>query len=360
MKIFEKKHKVIAKKNIRVNIDTVDFSIRGEFSNLGASIVTARRDGEQIVGEYGNRVRMVGKYKAHSIYARSMNSGSRIMFQGAPFAYAYGQNLYTSSDLLRGCGLVIKRAIRKFDIKHTDKQLRQWLDGDIDLTRVDLAVNFQVGSESEGREVLHQVGRQLFETNRSMSRYDSTVYFKPRDGKDYQLVFYAKGPQVRSLKRYQDIPGREKLLEHCQGIVRIELRLLASELRKLGLEKAVAWKEDTAERIFRKYMATKLDFLNVTSGPVTNEELVKLPQKMRPVLALHKLGHDLLPNVYSLRTRQRQTKFFREEGIDIRCPNQAVESITTLKKYLSPKKVINDPPQWMLELKLVPPPSKVK
>jgi hypothetical protein len=74
---------------------------------------------------------------------------------------------------------------------------------------------------------------------------------------------------------------------------------------------------------------------------------------MRPVLALHKNGVDTT-RIYSLRTRQRHCRFFSKRGIDIHCPNQPVESITSLLRYLSPKKVINEPPEWMKEMKLVP------
>lgn len=348
-----------ARRKILVNIDTVDFSIKGKFTHLGASIVTAKRNGDQTISEYGNRVCMKGKNNAHSIYAQSKNSGTRIFFQGSPFAYKYGQNLYTSGDMLRGCKIVIKSAIKKFNIEHTADQLKRWCGGDVDLTRVDLAVNLRLGSDALSKEILHQVGRQLYENGRPMSRYDSTVYYKPRDGKEFQIVFYAKGPQVRSMRRYENLPDRELFLEHCEGIVRIELRLLASELRKLGLEKASYWESDTAEKVFRRYMSQKLDFLSVTSGPIADDELGRLPARMRPALALHKLAKELLPSVFNLRSRQRQAKFFRDQGIDISCPNQLAGSITSLKRYLSPNKVINDPPLWMKEMGLVPPPSKV-
>lgn len=342
-----------SKVKIFVNVDTVDFYLKGRFSNLGASVVTAKKVGGKIIDEYGNRVRMKGKHGAHSIHVRTLNSGSRLLFQGSPYAYCYGQNLYTSSDLQRGCRIVIRHAIRKFGIEHTADQLQRWNDGDVYLKRVDLAVNFQAASEMEGCEVLHQVGRQLYESGRSMSRFDSTVYLKPRDGKEYQMVFYAKGPQMRSLQRYKNLPGKQQLLDHCEGIFRIELRLLASELKKLGLDKASAWESDTAETVFRKYMATKLKLLTVTSGPLANEDLSGLDDRMRPVLALHKTG-GYSASVYSERTRQRHFRYFRQRGIDLNCPNQPVKSITSLTKYLSPKKVINDAPQWMKDMGLVP------
>jgi Phage replication protein CRI len=149
------------KQKISVNIDTVDFSIAGNFNSLGASIVTSKKECGLIVAEYGNRVPMKGKYGAHNINVRSMNSGKKLQFEGSPFAFLYGQNVYTSSDLLRGCRIVYRHAIKKFGIEPTVDQLERWNSGDIDLTRVDLAVNFQVGSETEGNDVLHQIGRQL-------------------------------------------------------------------------------------------------------------------------------------------------------------------------------------------------------
>lgn len=341
------------KLRISVNVDTIDGYLDGDFPAIGDSVVTAKKVDGQIVAEYGNRVCMKGKHGAHNIHVRTMNSGTRLQFQGSPYAYKYGQNVHTSSSVLNACRIVFKHALKKFQIEHTAEQLQRWNDGDIHLKRVDLAVNFQMESETEARDVLHQVGRQLYENGHSMSRYGSTVYLRPREGKDYQLVFYAKGPQLRTMQRYLKLPGKDQLIEHCERIIRIELRLLSSELRKLGLDKASAWKKETAEQIFKKYIREKLKFLKVTSGPISAEELDGLNPLMRRLVRLHKVG-EYKPEVYATRTRQRHTKLFAELGIDIKCPNQPLGSITSLKQYLSPKKVINDPPEWMKEMGLVP------
>lgn len=343
-----------AKPAITVNIDTVEFTLEGmHFDIPGATVVTVKSPNCETLNSYGNRVPIKGKFGAHMIQVRTMNSGTELFFEGSPFAFRYGQNVFTSNNLLEGCSFVIKCGVKKFGIKPPDNLSRQWGMGNFNLKRIDLAVNFQLESESEVLNVIKQIGRQLHESGSSMQSCNSTVYFRPRMGKDYSICFYAKEAQMRQAQRYAEFPNAGRLVNECENTVRVELRLHASELRTLGLEKVSAWKSDTAAKVFRKYWA-KVRFLNVTSGPITDSDFEGMPKGIRAVIALHKSGVDIT-RIYSKRTCQRYRKIFRELGIDLRCPNQPLESITSLDKYLSPKKVIKGAPAWMKEKGLVPP-----
>lgn len=343
------------KSKIAVNIDTVKLKLEGMLFDIpGASVATLNDCNGKQLNSYGNRVPIKGNYGAHNMHVRTMNSGQELILEGSPFAFRYGQNVYTSSDLLRGCRLVIKRGMEEFDIKPSDSLLEKWREGDITLERVDLAVNFKLDSESEVKDVLKQTGRQLLEHGSPMGSYGSTVYFIPRKGKEYSICFYAKGQELRQAQKYVDLPSNDRLVKECENILRVEVRLRASELLELGLDKASAWDCDTPEKVFLQYMA-KLKLLNVTSGPFNVRDLEDVPARLKPVMALHKSGVDL-KRVYSERTCRRHNQFFSGRGIDLRCPNQPVESITSLREYLSPEKVINSPPEWMQAQGLVPPP----
>jgi len=339
---------------VSVNIDTVEFSLRGmEFVIPGAKNVTLRDPHGHKIMEYGNRVPMKGKFDAHNIHVRTKESGRVLEFEGSLFAFLHGQNIYTSDNLSQACRKVIKRVMVIFKLKPPEELQQQWFAGDISLQRIDLAVNFLLRSESEVVGVLKQIRRQLVEQHGVTRTCGTSVYWAPRDGVKYSISFYAKGAQMRRSKKYVKLPGHDVLLKECENILRMEVRLRASELRELGLDQVGAWKEGTAEKVFRKYMG-KLKLLSVTRGPISDEELEMIPDRMRPVYALHKAG-VALDKLYSTRSCQRHVSTFKQLGIDLRCPNQPIDAIKSLKRFLSPKKVINDAPEWMKDAGIVPP-----
>lgn len=349
-----------SKGNLFINIDTLGFSVEDDNENTFTLSNTTKatvvnKDGV-VLNVIENRVPLPGEYGTHKLQVRTNKFGKELTIIGSPFAFQHGQNVYTSSNMQAATIGSLRHVCEAFGIKTTEEQRKRWKNGDITLKRVDLAVNFRVGSDTEALDILRQVRRQLGEHG-STRTSGTTVYFSPRDGKEFSIIFYAKGLQMRKLKRFVGQPFREKLLKDSEGIVRIELKLQASELRKLGLDKVSAWDDQTAKKIFRKYMS-KLKFLNVTSGPFTKEELSQLPSRLRPVWALHKCGQDL-SIIYQSRTLRRHKGDFRKLGFDLDCPNQAEGTVIPLTKVLSPSKVINSAPKWMIEEGLALPRQKV-
>lgn len=341
-----------------VNVDTLEFNLTGmKFQNPSPTNVTLLNKDTGETKEYGNRVFMDGNGSGNHRMSVRLISGNRLRFSGSPYAHKYGQNIFTASSVLRGCRIAINSAIKDFGINPSQELKDKWHAGDFELLRVDLAMNFRLESEQEINSVLKQIRRQLIEQNGPTRTSGSTVYWNPKNGKQYSIAFYAKGPHLRRSKQYLRMEQRDDLLNEAQTILRVEVRLRKVELEKLGISRACDWKADTGAMVFKQYLA-KLKLLSVTSGPVTDDELAKLPSKLRHPLALHKYGADI-SRIYGVRTLQRILKEFRDFEIDLKCPNQDAGSITSLTKYLSLSKAIRKPPKWMIEAKLVPP-SRVK
>lgn len=253
---------------------------------------------------------------------------------------------------------VIARTLDKildhFRIPTTAEQQHQWRSGDIQLHRVDLAVNFLLQSEAQCLAVLKQIKRQLVELYGSMKACGTSVYWTPRNGREYSIGFYAKGPQMRhQMKRYAKLHRKDKLLDTCRRILRVEIRLREPALAGLNLQTTGNWVARSAQKAFARYMR-RLRIFSITSGPLTKKELDALPhRRLRPVLALHKAGEDL-SFVYSQSTLRRHQRDFRKMGIDLKCPNQAKKTALPLTKILSPKRAIRNPPAWMKTEGLVP------
>lgn len=332
--------------NILVNIDTVDFSAQGmQFHIPEATTAQVTNDDGVVLDRYQNRKAVDGKHGVHPVQVRTLHDGKELQIQGSPYAFLYGQNVYTGCDLSHACFATLEQVCKTFDIQPDAALRSSWKEGHLDLKKVDLAVNFRLESEQEVKGVLRQIARQLLEQGRAVSVIDHTVYWMPKSGKIFSMVFYAKGPHLRRSKRIKKLDDYEKLLSDAATILRVELRLRADALRSLGLEKVSSWQQDTALNIFKQYMK-KLQFLSITSGVLKKEELDALSGPLRPVLALHKAGQDL-EGIYGPRTLQRHRRTFRERGIDLRCPNQADAIVVSLPRMLSPQKAIVKPPRWL-------------
>ena len=206
--------------------------------------------------------------------------------------------------------------------------------------------------------VLKQVKRQLVEQYGSMKACGTSVYWTPRNGKEYSIGLYAKGPQMRHQNtRYARLRCKDRLLDTCNRILRVEIRLREPALAMLNLQTTGNWVARSAQLAFARYMR-RLRIFSITSGPLTKKDIDALPnRRLRPVLALHKSGADL-SLVYSQSTLRRHQRDFRKMGIDLKCPNQAKKTALPLTKILSPKRAIKTPPEWMKTEGLVPSRSK--
>lgn len=342
---------------VTVNIDTVEFSIRGKrrlFDLPNATIVTVVRPDGEIVDSYQNRTIVPGEHGTHALNVRSLHSGEQLYIEGSPYAFLYGQNVFTGADIKKVTSEVLEKILAHFSIQVTHEQRDHWSSGAIRLHRVDLAVNFTLQSEAKCHAVLLQVKRQLIEQYGSMKACGTSVYWTPKNGKEYSIGLYAKGPQMRRQQRYVGLPHRAKLLDECRRVLRVEIRLRERALAMLNLQTAGDWVARSAQKAFARYMR-RLRIFSITSGPLTKKDIDALPnRRLRPVLALHKAGADL-SLVYSQSTLRRHQRDFRKRGIDLKVPNQAKGTVLPLTKILSPRRAIKQAPAWMVSAGLAPP-----
>lgn len=267
---------------------------------------------------------------------------------GSPYAFLAGQNVYTSSDLTKTCVAALRKLKSKIGLRPINEDVsRNWVFGEIDLYRVDISVNFRFDSEEQVLRVLTQLRRQLAETRGSVNKIGTTVYWSPQHGKRYQILAYAKGP-LMVLKDGKDksviSKEYERLIDDCSDILRIEVRLRRSELVELNLDKAWKWKKNTAQEVFMRYFK-RLKILNVLSGRLDEDELDNVPNNLRPVSALLKLGADL-DGIYKPRTVSNYRSQFKKLGIDIRTPWREAKTIPLLKIMKSKCRLAKSP-AWL-------------
>lgn len=332
------------------NIDTVEFSVKNALvdESILNSKYSALIEHGQEKGRKTNRRRIPGYKNRHELNVRYGLDSSELFVSGSPYAFLAGQNVYTSSDLNKVCVAALRKLKSEIGLKPTSKhEGREWVLGDIDLYRVDIAANFRFASEEEVQEILAQWKRQLLEMRGSMYKVGTTAYWSPQRGKRYQIAAYAKGPQM-GLKDGRDKSTESeeyiRLINDCSNILRIEIRLRRSELVELDLDKAWKWKKDTARKVYMRYFK-RLQPLNVLSGRLDEAELANVPNKLRPVLALLKFGANL-EGVYKPRTLGNYRSQFKKLGIDIRTPWREAKTIRLLTMMKSKRRLAKSP-AWL-------------
>jgi II/X family phage/plasmid replication protein len=338
-----------------VRIDTVKFSLHGNegmFQLPDTTLVNVISPHGEILDSYQNRKCLEGEFGAHNLHLRALHRGRELSVEGSPYAYRYGQNLYTSNDLLGVTRDVLPDVLEQCVNKPSDSDIQRWCAGDIALQRIDLYANFPCPEGVTPKRFIRQIARQLIERGVATRTHGSTFTWAPDGGRKYEIVFYAKGPQMRAKRSLANFPERSRLLREADNIVRVELRLHGEMLRdlkkqlKLDLDVASAWTQEMPRKIFGRFMK-KLGIVNVTAGAVSDEELATLPSnRLKPVLALHKAGYDLR-QIYSPATVQRHLHTFRKLGIDLRCPNQPECDFLPLPKLLNPTIAIRRAPKWL-------------
>lgn len=309
----------------QINIDTVEFDVEGaSVRDINTTTVTINGPDGQFRGSRSNRVSIPGVDGRHALQIRYIERPEHLgrtgilSVEGSPFANTYGQNVYTSASLRRGCILALRAIEEQIDFTASEDAWARWKAGDIELRRVDLAVNFDLGSAEAVGSYLDRLAHQVVSRRCHSHVHDKYVSVIPRNGSEYSITVYAKGEQLKSKSKTNDDPRFLRLVEESQALMRVEVRLRRKELEKLKLSRVCDWTPGRAREIFQTYVK-RLPTLDVLNGPLHPDELRDLPSNLRHVYALHKAGTDLTM-VYPKRTLARHRATLRKRGTDINCP----------------------------------------
>jgi hypothetical protein len=345
--------------DFQVNIDTVDFSMENitlEIPNTLISLITTS-EGE-ILQARTNRKSVPALESAPPLYIRYRShpgsSKGQLFVQGSPYAHLYGQNVWTSDNVQNAVSPAIRRILKYLDIPVSKEISNRLMAGDVRLHRIDLAVNFRLEYEEDVDSAIKQLKHLLASQRCQSNLHQRYVALAPKGSKNYMISVYAKGSQVQTSKNI-DTEIRERLARACARILRIEVRLRRSELRKLNLSFVSDWTDQTAQDVFRKYFA-RLPLKGLSFGPLSHNDFVNIDDRMRPVLALHKMGVDWRLT-YSDATRARHKAYFRQRGINLDSPNQ-LKSEISLAEMLNRKGAIARTPTWLIDEGMAPTPRR--
>lgn len=335
-----------------VNIDTVAFSFR-HAGSYTAKTRHSQFGSPSSIKTWSKRktdyIQFPGREGRHAIIAMIDHDKRRTRIEGSPYAHRLGQNVHTGIDLNRACRLMLARMME-------NPQAPEWLTDQVwnkaELERVDIAVNFQFSSNLEVRRILDQLGVLFVLRRRRMKRTMTSVYWTPERKKTYSIALYAKGDELQDSKdRMRTVsPLFARMVQDCQGILRVEVRLYKPELKREGLTEPSVWSLGKPRDVFCKYFK-RLPIANLIQEPISHEEIKRIGKLSTIFLMLHRSGIPL-DMLMSQKTISRRIGELNKLGITHR-------GIAISKKYVKSADVLSSAPiakpsSWLIKNGCVP------
>lgn len=240
---------------------------------------------------------------------------------GNPTKLFQGHNLWGTNDLH---GLILEtydflsRVLPDHQSSDWDRQLVT--RGAVQLQRVDINESFHLDSLSDCLTWIRSAENSARMKHRGRGQMKGSTLYFGMNSERWATKIYAKGQEVREhgTSKQPGIFGLEHCLKWADQSLRIEHVIRGKELKRLELDLAGNWDDNTAQELHHELLQ-KLEFAEaMTVNPSVLEEL---SGTLQGAYALWKEGHDLR-KVYSHRTFYRYRSKLLEHGIDISIQQQ--------------------------------------
>jgi len=238
---------------------------------------------------------------------------SNILLSGNPAKYLQGHNIFGIDDVKRLVYLVYVDICKKLDIKPNYDDLQKVENGDYLIKMIDINFSYSTGSRANARSVIRALEYKSSTRHGRPVMKGGTIYFG-KTSRRWALKMYVKADEIEKKDREIPLEIRSKeLTDWVEDKLRVELRLLSKELKELGLNKAKSWTPEIVKQLFSEYIG-KVDMSDQIK--LTNEQLEKMPAKLRSTYILWSQGYDLR-NILSRRTYYRHRAELKEYGVNI-------------------------------------------
>lgn len=237
---------------------------------------------------------------------------TELYFSGNPSKFLQGHNIFGSDDLRELMYETYLNICTLLDLEPTPDDLVRMRAGDYRLTRIDVNYSFELPSRAD---VLSWLRASEFKSKTRHGRPSlkgGTVYWG-KHSRRWALKAYSKGEEITK-HRLPDALANTPLTSWADNKLRIEVVLRGKELQKINLEMANKWTSKLTRTIYGKYLK-RLEMNEQIA--LSDEQLLKLPSRLRSTYVLWKEGHDLRPPNMAKNTYYRHRKELLEYGIDI-------------------------------------------
>lgn len=263
------------------------------------------------------RVQATGSYEKSiaikSIGGDGKGCATHLWMNGNPSKFLQGHNVFGSDDLVSLLYDVFCRIVSQFNLKPTLKEINQIRLGDYPINIVDINYSYLLPSRLDVLAFIRALEFKAKTRHGKPSTKGGTLYFG-KTSEYWAIKFYCKAEEIQTKRGKLPFDIRNKGIEDwVDNILRIELRLLSKQLKKLNILKVKDLNKLKIKQLFDIYIR-KIDMTDQIK--LSDKILLNMPIKLRSTYTLWSEGHDLR-SLMSMSTYYRHRKDLKEFGINI-------------------------------------------
>lgn len=298
-------------------IDWATVEIPLVHSPLNGGVVQSITSDGEIEWATPKRVSARGSYEKTISVKSTGGTGegmaTHLWISGNPSKFLQGHNVFGSDDLISliyDTFIIIKK---QFHLEPTVQEMALIKKGAYDLKTVDINYSYSLPTQSDVKAYIRALEFKAKTRHGRPSTKGGTLYFGQKSSR-WAIKFYSKADEILKADRKLPIEIQSKGIEDwVQNKLRIELRLLSKELRKLDVVQAKDLTITMATKLFNQYVR-KIDMTQQIT--LSDETIASLPNKLRSTYTLWKEGHDLI-DMMSPATFRRHRSELKSYGINI-------------------------------------------
>lgn len=303
-------------------IDWVTCKIRWPHPPIASGALVSITPEGETEWEVVKRVSVPGSHSSQ-ITVRSLGSAGPglceyLSISGNPSKFLQGHNVFGSDDLLSLMVDTLDKINAVLGLNIDETAFERVRAGDFTVSIIDINYSFTLANQ---RDVMAFIHAAEFKSRSRFGRAipakrPGTLYWN-KHSRHWGMKMYSKFNEIVNGGKEHRLPeslgpAAGQLTEWASNILRIELRLLSMELKKLKLTKAA----DLAPHIQKLFADYQSRILMSGQRRIAAEKLMELPTKLRATYTLWAEGHfmaELLPKA----TFYRHRKQLLEHGVDI-------------------------------------------
>lgn len=239
-----------------------------------------------------------------------------VIIDGNPIKFLQGHNLFGSDDLVGLVAEICLRVSKALQMPIPENNWQTITEGFYHLKRIDSTAMLCLGNDANVESALYSIettGHMRYKGQAIATK--GTVYFGKHSRRE-SLKFYNKLTEIQAKGHrlpleIELLPG---LIPWVTGKLRVEHTLRTMQLKHIGLDLAVNWRQNKPLEVLMDCMSA----MKISSQhTLTDTALDHMPSRLKPIYQLWKDGHDLR-KIYPKVTFYRYRKQLQElASIDI-------------------------------------------
>lgn len=333
----------------------VPFFVSGKLN--GGNIINTTPDGE-IEYTIDKRLPVTGSYDSRlSVRTSDVLHGTEdtylIEISGNPVKWFQGHNIFGSDDLPNLIYETVVKLSKVLSLPQPQQYLEAIKKGLFTLSRVDITAMYSLPTRSDVYAWLNHAEKTCRTRSGTALSKGTTVYMN-KTSQRWSVVMYSKGQELEKHSLPLELQGGS-LEDYADNKLRVELRLRAKELSKIGLCTGSPWLALDTWPLFKDYVGR----IEMTEQSIRADKLFEIPKFARMTYELWTRGADVRQFV-SDRKYYKDRKVLLSFGIDISVPKPNSDpniNVVPLKKVLElqPAGI----PEWAYGTELVFEPRRI-